>query len=188
MGTSTLSMDETTTAGEADERPPSLSDLFVAMEGPLLAYANQLMNDRDEAQDVVQESFLRLHRHFDEVRQPRAWLYRTARNLAFSYKRKHGKVVPFSPVTEEGPSYELVDEEPLPDARIERLESVGLAMLCLDRLAEDVRALVNMKFVDGLSYKEMASRTGTSIGNVGYKLHHAIKFLALEMKREGALG
>ena len=96
--------------------------------------------------------------------------------------------MPFSPVAEEGPSYEPVDEEPLPDAHIERLESVGLAMLCLDRLAEDLRALVNMKFVDGLSYKEMASRTGMSIGNVGYKLHHAIKYLALEMKREGALG
>ena len=183
-----MSEDMTKEKGEADESPLTLEELFASMEGPLLAYVYHLMNDRDEAQDVVQESFLRLHRHFDEVRQPRAWLYRTARNLAFSYKRKHGKVVPFSPVAEEGPSYEPVDEEPLPDAHIERLESVGLAMLCLDRLAEDLRALVNMKFVDGLSYKEMASRTGMSIGNVGYKLHHAIKYLALEMKREGALG
>ncbi|MBT4665471.1 MAG: RNA polymerase sigma factor, partial [Opitutae bacterium] len=62
-----------------------------------------------------------------------------------------------------------------------------LAMLCLDRLAEDMRALVKMKFVEGLSYKEMASATGMSIGNIGYKLHHAIKFLAGEMEREGAL-
>jgi len=180
-------MDETTTSGEADERPPSLSDLFVAMEGPLLAYANQLMNDRNEAQDVVQEAFLRLHHRFDTVKQPRAWLYRTVRNLSFSHKRKHGKVVPFDPSVTL-PGHEPVDEQPFPDAQIERMEATGMAMLCLDRLAEDLRELIHLKFVEELSYKEMSARTGLSVGNVGYKLHHAIKFLAVEMEREGILG
>ena len=45
--------------------------------------------------------------------------------------------------------------------------------------------LINMKFVEELSYKEMAAKTGLSVGNVGYKLHHAIKFLADEMESEG---
>ena len=175
--------------GEADESSLTLEEIFASMERPLLAYVYHLMNDRDEAQDIVQESFLRLHQHFDEVRQPSAWLYRTSRNLAFSYKRKHGKVIPFSPIVgeDDSPSMEQIDEQPLPDDRTERLESVGLAMLCLDRLAEDMRTLVKMKFVEGLSYKEMATTTGMSIGNVGYKLHHAIKLLAGEMEREGAL-
>jgi RNA polymerase sigma factor (sigma-70 family) len=184
-----MSEDMTKEKGEADESPLTLEEIFESMEGPLLAYVYHLMNDRDEAQDIVQESFLRLHQHFDEVRQPSAWLYRTSRNLAFSYKRKHGKVVPFSPIVgeDDSPSMEQIDEQPLPDDRTEHLESVGLAMLCLDRLAEDMRTLVKMKFVEGLSYKEMAATTGMSIGNVGYKLHHAIKLLAGEMEREGAL-
>ncbi len=80
-----------------------------------------------------------------------------------------------------------MDEQPLPDDRAERLESVGLAMLCLDRPAEDMRTLVKTKFVEGLPYKEMATTTGMSIGNVGYKLHHAITYFAGEMEREGAL-
>jgi RNA polymerase sigma factor (sigma-70 family) len=184
-----MSEDMTKEKGEADESSLTLEEIFAAMERPLLAYVYHLMNDRDEAQDIVQESFLRLHQHFDEVRQPSAWLYRTSRNLAFSYKRKHGKVIPFSPIVgeDDSPSMEQIDEQPLPDDRTERLESVGLAMLCLDRLAEDMRTLVKMKFVEGLSYKEMAATTGMSIGNVGYKLHHAIKLLAVEMEREGAL-
>lgn len=184
-----MSEDMTKEKGEADESPLTLEEIFESMEGPLLAYVYHLMNDRDEAQDIVQESFLRLHQHFDEVRQPSAWLYRTSRNLAFSYKRKHGKVIPFSPIVgeDDSPSMEQIDEQPLPDDRTEHLESVGLAMLCLDRLAEDMRTLVKMKFVEGLSYKEMAATTGMSIGNVGYKLHHAIKLLAGEMEREGAL-
>jgi RNA polymerase sigma factor (sigma-70 family) len=184
-----MSEDMTKEKGEADESSLTLEEIFASMERPLLAYVYHLMNDRDEAQDIVQESFLRLHQHFDEVRQPSAWLYRTSRNLAFSYKRKHGKVVPFSPIVgeDDSPSMEQIDEQPLPDDRTEHLESVGLAMLCLDRLAEDMRTLVKMKFVEGLSYKEMAATTGMSIGNVGYKLHHAIKLLAGEMEREGAL-
>ena len=184
-----MSEDMTKEKGEADESSLTLEEIFAAMERPLLAYVYHLMNDRDEAQDIVQESFMRLHQHFDEVRQPSAWLYRTSRNLAFSYKRKHGKVIPFSPIVgeDDSPSMEQIDEQPLPDDRTERLESVGLAMLCLDRLAEDMRTLVKMKFVEGLSYKEMATTTGMSIGNVGYKLHHAIKLLAGEMEREGAL-
>ena len=184
-----MSEDMTKEKGEADESSLTLEEIFASMERPLLAYVYHLMNDRDEAQDIVQESFLRLHQHFDEVRQPSAWLYRTSRNLAFSYKRKHGKVIPFSPIVgeDDSPSMEQIDEQPLPHDRTERLESVGLAMLCLDRLAEDMRTLVKMKFVEGLSYKEMATTTGMSIGNVGYKLHHAIKLLAVEMEREGAL-
>ena len=74
----------------------------------------------------------------------------------------------------------------MPDARIERMESVGLAMICLERLTDDAKELINMKFVEELSYKEMSSRTGMTVSNVGYKLHHAIKFLATEMNKEGA--
>lgn len=187
MESQTLRMPESTIeASEADGSSPTLSELFVAMEGPLLAYATKLMNDRSEAQDLVQEAFVRLHGHFDEVRLPKAWLYRTVRNLAFNHKRKHGRVIPFDPSgQDEGYSREPTDEEMLPDERIERMEAVGMLMICLDRLEEDVKALVRMKFVEELSYKEMAVRTGLSVGNVGYKLHHAIKFLADEMKSEG---
>ena len=81
MESQTLRMPESTIeASEADGSSPTLSELFVAMEGPLLAYATKLMNDRSEAQDLVQEAFVRLHGHFDEVRLPKAWLYRTVRN------------------------------------------------------------------------------------------------------------
>ena len=187
MESQTLRMPESTDeASEANESSPTLSELFVTLEGPLLGYASKLMNDRNEAQDIVQESFVRLHGHFKDVRQPKAWLYRTVRNLAFNHKRKHGKVMPFDPSgQDEGYSREPVDDESLPDERIERMEAVGMLMLCLDRLEEDVKVLVRMKFLEELSYKEMAARSGLSVGNVGYKLHHAIKFLADEMESEG---
>ncbi|MFP6899624.1 MAG: sigma factor, partial [Opitutales bacterium] len=119
MESLTLRMPESTiTKAEAEEDTPTLADLFASMEGPLLAYGYQLMNDRDEAQDLLQEAFLRLHRCFDKVRRPQAWLYRTVRNLAFNHKRKHGNIIPFDPTGgEAGPSRETVDEATLPNAR-----------------------------------------------------------------------
>ena len=45
------------------------------------------------AEDIVQEAFMRLHAQFDEVREPRRWLYRTVHNLALNHRRQAGKIV-----------------------------------------------------------------------------------------------
>ena len=56
MESQTLKMPESTIeASEANKGSPTLSELFVAMEGPLLAYATKLMHTRNDAQDLVQE-------------------------------------------------------------------------------------------------------------------------------------
>ncbi|MFP6901677.1 MAG: RNA polymerase sigma factor [Opitutales bacterium] len=169
------------------DSPVELGELFVALESPLLNYAISLVQKPDVAQDIVQDAFLRLHERLAEVREPKAWLYRTVHNLAMSHHRKHRRVIAMD-FKDAGGFPEPTDGEALPDERLERMEAVGMAMLCLDRLKDNARELVQLKFVENLSYKEIAERTGLSVGNVGYKLHHAIKFLAGELKKEGVLG
>lgn len=71
-----------------------LAELFAALESPLFAYAMQLVQQSETAQDLVQEAFVHLHADFDTVRQPRPWLYRTVHNLAANHHRKHRKIVP----------------------------------------------------------------------------------------------
>ena len=170
----------------AGDSPVNLGELFDALESPLLSYAIKLVQKPDVAQDVVQDAFLRLHERLADVREPKAWLYRTVHNLAMSHHRKNRRAVTMD--FEDSAGFpEPKSPEALPDDRLERMEAVGMAMLCLDRLKENARALVKMKFVEDLSYKEIAERTGLTVGNVGYKLHHAIKFLAKELKKEGIL-
>lgn len=161
-----------------------LAELFATLESPLLSYAINLVQQADIAQDIVQDAFLRLHERLDEVRQPKAWLYRTVHNLAMSHHRKNRKMITVDFEDSDG-FPEPISTEDLPDERLVRMEAVGMAMFCLDRLKEDARDLIHLKFVENLSYKEIAERTGLSLGNVGYKLHHAIKFLARELKKEG---
>ena len=170
--------------------PPTLKELFEELEAPLLLYAHKLVQNRDTAQDLVQDAFVRLHPRLAEVKQPRPWLYRTVHNLAMNHHRKFNRVLQFRQEgdPDENPAArggipEPTDEAPLPDEQIEHLENVGLAMLCMNSLDEVARKIVRLKFVEELSYKEISARTGLSVGNVGYKLHHALKDLALEMER-----
>jgi RNA polymerase sigma-70 factor (ECF subfamily) len=67
------------------------------------------------------------------------------------------------------------------------MEGIGLVRLGLAALDERTRAVVKMKFEEDLSYKEIAERTGLSVGHVGYLLHHALKNMAGELKRSGLL-
>ena len=176
---------------QASAEPPgsgTIETLFAALESPLLNYALRLSGDGAAAEDIVQEAFMRLHAQFDEVREPRRWLYRTVHNLALNQRRQAGKTVPLTPPGEDSaPANDPADPQPLPDEQIARLEGIGLVRLSLESLDPRSRELIRLKFNEDLSYKEIAARTGLGIGYVGYLLHHALKEIADELGRNGVV-
>src|ERR1051326_7489746 len=163
----------------------TIEELFEALESPLLAYAFRFTGEAGAAEDMVQEAFMRLHAQFDEVREPRRWLYRTVHNLALNHRRDAGKIVPLDFGEEHPEGWTPSDPQPLPDEQIARLEGIGLVRLSLETLDERSREVVRLKFTEGLSYKEIGERMGLSVGNVGYVLHQAIKTLAEELAKNG---
>jgi RNA polymerase sigma-70 factor (ECF subfamily) len=167
----------------------SIEESFAALESPVLRYALRLLGDPSLAEDVVQEAFMRLHAQFDQVQQPRRWLYRTVHNLALNHRRDNAKIVALEPANEDGqgPTSELVDTQPLPDEQIARWEAIGLVRLTLDALDDRSRELVRLKFNEDLSYKEISARTGLKVGHVGYLLHHALKTVAVELAKTGVV-
>ncbi len=177
---------------EASAEPPgweTIEELFAALESPLLSYALRLAGDAGAAEDIVQEAFMRLHAQFDEVREPRRWLYRTVHNLALNHRRQAGKVVPLNPPGADGSltADDTADPQPLPDEQIARWEGIGLVRLSLETLDDRSRELIRLKFNEDLSYKEISARTGLNIGHVGYLLHHALKAVADELTRNGVV-
>ena len=168
-------------------RRESIEALFAALESPLLSSALRLLGERAPAEDVVQEAFMKLHAQFDEVREPRRWLYRTVHNLALNHRRQAGKLVPLERPGEEASRAvpDHADPEPLPDEQIIRWEGIGLVRLSLHTLDERSREVVRLKFDEDLSYQQISERTGLSTGHVGYLLHHALKAVAAELARTG---
>lgn len=73
---------------------PTLMALFESEEGALLAFAVGLVKRRPVAEELVQEAFLRLHEVWDQVENPRGWLFRSLRNLALNHLRDHRHETP----------------------------------------------------------------------------------------------
>ncbi len=161
------------------EAPVSLATLFEEEEGPLLRFAMGLTRIRAVAEEVVQEGFLRLHQHWNEVGNPRAWLYRCVRNLALNHHRDH--------MREEGQPEppDCGDPGPLPDELAGRMEACGQLRLLVAELSAEDRALVELKYQQQLPYAEIGRRTGLGTGNVGYRLHHILKGLAESLRNVG---
>jgi RNA polymerase sigma factor (sigma-70 family) len=177
---------------EASAQSPggeAIGELFAALESPLLSYAMRLLGDAGVAEDLVQEAFMKLHAQFEQVREPRPWLYRTVHNLALNHLRDAGKIIRLNPPDQpDAPaSADTADPAPPPDEQIARWESIGLVRLSLETLDERSRKLVRLKFNDNLSYKEIGARTGLTVGHVGYLLHHALKTIAIELAKTGVV-
>ena len=159
--------------------PSSLTQLFEAEEGPLLQFALGLVGRRSVAEELVQEAFLRLHQVRDEVENPRAWLYRSLRNLAINYLRDHRRETALEDA--DGPALEAE----LPAQEMARREAVGLVRMLLAELPEADRDLIRLKYQENLKYQDIGRRTGINVGNVGYKLHHLLKGLAESLRHAG---
>ena len=175
------------TPEEASASPPewaTIEQIFAALESPLLAYARRQVNDFAVAEDIVQDAFMKLHSQFHQVRTPQPWLYRTVHNLAVDHQRRASRIVLVDDrATEDMPASDTADSQPMPDEQIARWEGIGLVRLVLETLDARSRELINLRFHEDLSYKEIAGRTGLTVGNVGYILHHALKAMALELEK-----
>ena len=150
--------------------------LFESEEAPLLRYAFSLVRRRAVAEEIVQEVFLQLHVKWNDVESPRSWLYRSVRNKVFNYMRDNRRETVeemTAPVTEG-----LSSKSDTPDGVLSKLEAIQVLHETIDSLEESDRELVQLKFFDGLKYREISERTGLSVGNVGYRLHHILKELA----------
>jgi RNA polymerase sigma factor (sigma-70 family) len=161
-----------------EEKPP-LRKVFEAEESPLLRFAYGLVGQRETAEDLVQEAFLKLHAHWEEVANPRAWLFRSIRNLALNHLRDHRRESAIDSTDD------FQSEKPEPDQALNRMETLGTLQLLVAELDPADRQLISLKYHENLRYDQISERTGLSVGNVGYKLHHALKNLADSLRRLG---
>lgn len=160
---------------------PTLAHVFEAEEGPLLSFALGLVGRRSVAEDLVQEAFLRLHQVWDEVENPRAWLYRSLRNLALNHLRDHRRETDLP--AEEPPGDDVVGAEDMG-----KKEAVGVVRMLLAELPPEDGELIRLKYTENLKYHEISQRTGLNAGTVGYRLHHLLKSLADSLRRAGVEG
>src|SRR5262245_44359178 len=151
-------------------------DALDLYENALIRYATWILHDPELAQEVVQETFLRLCREEPAkvggyVAQ---WLFTVCRNLAFDTRKREARMTP------------LQDAEIGVDSNLENREAVGEIFRLVKDLPKNQREVVYLKFQCDLSYKEISEITKLSVGNVGLLLHTALKAIRKRVVSEPA--
>ena len=166
------------TAGEAFARgtntasaPMTLSErvhrLFEELRVPVFRYVMRKTRDSGRAEEITQETFLRLFRHLKEegsVDNPKAWLFTVANNLAIDASRSNSHIQDLDETTWsriEDMRLGAADPEKLTLQR-ERLERLRLAVLNLTALQ---RECLHLR-AEGLRYREIADLMSISISTV----------------------
>jgi RNA polymerase sigma-70 factor (ECF subfamily) len=144
-------------------------------ESPLLGYATTFLHDIERARDVVQDTFIRLYQQdIEKVKDGlKAWLFTVCRNRSLDVIRKEKRMVGL----EEEQASRLPSGRRTPSERADLLERVEQVHAALNRLSENQREVILLKFEQGLSYDEISEVTGLSSGNVGFLLHTGLKRL-----------
>ena len=164
----------------------TLQSLFDSEETPLLHYAFSIVGRRAVAEEIVQEVFLQLHAHWDDVDSPKAWLYRSVRNRAFKHIRDNRREVFNEDNSHLQCSAQLsVAEEDSPEASLVHMEAIAAVRQIIEELEEPDRQLLKLKYFTDLRYRDISTQTGLTIGNVGYRLHHILKELAAKLRKLG---
>lgn len=144
-------------------------------EGPLVGYAYGFVHDVERARDIVQDTFIRLYQQdISKVEKGlKTWLYTVCRNRALDILRKEKRMVEL----EESKALRIPFEEASPREAADRQERFDQVFAALDRLTDNQREVIRLKFQQSLSYQEISEVTGLSVGNVGFLLHTALKRL-----------
>ncbi|MEE9275132.1 MAG: RNA polymerase sigma factor [bacterium] len=158
--------------------------LFERYRSRIFGYVRRLVRDRDLAEEIFQEVFLHLFRQapgFDPTRSFRAWFFRLAHNRAMDILRRRRGKGRFEDVEEDSAAWGVepsAEDRALEAASARRLERL------LGSLGEDQRAVVLLKFVEGLTYEEIAGVLDCPVGTAKSRAHHALRRLREMVERE----
>ncbi|MBI4612956.1 MAG: RNA polymerase sigma factor [Planctomycetes bacterium] len=161
--------------------------LLDRFEGPLLRYAGALLGNGDGAQDAVQEAFLRLLGSGGELRgvsSVSGWLFHVTRNVCRDRVKKERRMTERERVYRESHSGSATAP---PEAALVEKEVNREVERALAGLPRKQREVLLLKVWEGLSYKEIAGRTGLTVSNVGYHIHQATLALAGSLRAAGIL-
>jgi RNA polymerase sigma-70 factor (ECF subfamily) len=160
-----------------------LANLFAAHRARLEAFVGRRTGDADIAADLTQEAFIRLARlpDVEKVKNPAGFLFTIAANLARDHNRRatRWQRLDGGVAGDTHPS-----QEPDAEAVVGAREEAALLKAAIGALPDKARAMFVLFHVDGLSYREIAARTGATERSVEYHLCRSLEQCRAYVRRE----
>lgn len=163
---------------------PPIEVLFSRYEKGIFNLIYRMVNDIEDATDLTSQTFLHALRAYDRFRgeaQAYTWLYRIAVNLCKNHFRKRDREARIEMVSLDAPIYadgeelerDIEDLTHSPERLLEGQELQTLIQQAIMDLAPDLRAVILLRDVQGLSYQEIADVTGCTVEAVKSRIFRA---------------
>ncbi|MCZ6674089.1 MAG: sigma-70 family RNA polymerase sigma factor [Verrucomicrobia bacterium] len=176
-----------------DGRDSALNEIMDRWERPLTSFAWRYVQNETDAQDMVQETFVKVYKYKDRFRPDTrlsAWLFTTLANQCRNFgrwKRRHPTVALLN-MTENadegssGVSIEIPDLSPTPDSLTETNDLIEHLRSAIMALPHDLKTTLLLYQYERLSYKEIAEILGCSPKGVETRLYRTRKRLRRMLK------
>jgi len=170
----------------------AFTELVQRYERPITNFCQRMVRSREDAEDITQESFVRVHRYLQRLRPEAKFstlLFGIARNLALNFIRdsgRRGRGVTFSLTDQDMQEKTLEDESLRPDrsARLREIDSMieeGMALL-----SPKHREVLILRELNGLDYNTIAEIVKCRKGTVKSRIARAREQLRVHLERLGA--
>lgn len=169
-------------AREGDQQ--AFGKLVQAYEGPVYNLAYRMLGNAGDAEDAVQEAFLRAYAHldsYDPKRKFSSWLFAIASNYCIDQLRR--RRINWVSVEDLPPWEPLRARTPDPEESAVRWSDSRHIQEMLDTLPPDYRLAVVLRYWYDYSYKDIAAVTNSTLSAVKSRLHRARRMLAEVMEQ-----
>lgn len=147
-------------------REPKVLDIYLSHRSELVNYASNILGDRANAEDVVQEAYLRFDAAATDrpLREPLSYLYRIVRNLSLDIRRRAGRDRDRLLSGAEMIVSRLHEERPSPEAAVATKEELRLVNEAIAELPDRTRLALEMHRFSEYTFRQIADELGVSVG------------------------
>lgn len=168
---------------EPDNKPDAFQELVKTYQEKLYWHIRRMVIDHDDADDVMQNVFIKVWKNLDSFREESTlytWLFRIATNesLSFIAQKKRRNIFQNSNENE----YLINNIES--DGYFDGSEIERKLQKAILKLPDKQRVVFNLKYFEEMKYKDMSEILNTSIGALKASFHHAVKKIENEFKEE----
>ena len=152
----------------------------------IFRYADRLLSNVHDAEDVVQEIWMKLwdrRDHLDELKSIEAFAFRMTRNLCLD-KIKLKKPLYYDDREKAAYRFNEADEEPDPERRLELKDTMEKVNHIIVSLPEQQKTLVQLRDVEGLEYEEISVITGLELNAIRVNISRARKKIRETLYKE----
>lgn len=144
-------------------------------------HIRRIVIDHDDADDVLQNTFLKIWKNLEKFRadaQLFSWMYRIATNECINFinqKKKHQHLTFDSTDSEEDNTFQASRVVKGESFQVDSEHILDRLKAAIESLPEKQRIVFSMRYYDEFSYEEMSEMLGTSVGALKASYHHAVQ-------------